>query len=225
VEKIWLTASGGPFRGKSKDQLAHVTREAALDHPNWKMGSKITIDSASLMNKGLEVIEARWLFSLRPEQIEVVTHPQSVVHSMVQFIDGSVKAQLGIPDMRIPIHFALAFPQRIVSDFPRISFCDYRTLTFEEPDREIFRNLDLAYVALKLGGNMPCVLNAANEAAVRAFLNNRISFLGMSSVIEHCIAKINPVAEPTYDDYVETHEETLRMAERFIDHFKSNHVI
>jgi 1-deoxy-D-xylulose-5-phosphate reductoisomerase len=220
VEKIWLTASGGPFRGKGRHHLQNVTREEALTHPNWKMGNKITIDSASLMNKALEVIEAKWLFSLRPEQIEVVIHPQSVIHSMVQFIDGSIKAQLGLPDMKLPIHFALAFPERIRSEFPRLSFRDYNELTFEEPDRMIFRNLNFAYEVLRQGGNMPCILNAANEAAVKAFLENRISFLGMSDVIESCLERIGFIDSPDYGDYMSTHEVTLRVAGEIIK--KSN---
>jgi 1-deoxy-D-xylulose-5-phosphate reductoisomerase len=217
VEKIWLTASGGPFRGKTLDQLTNITREAALNHPNWKMGSKITVDSASLMNKGLEVIEAKWLFSLHPDQIEVIIHPQSIVHSLVQFIDGSMKAQLGLPDMRLPILFALGFPERIQSDFPRFSFTGYPELTFEQPDREIFRNLDFAYEALYQGGNMPCILNAANEVAVRTFLEDRISFLGMSDVIEHCMGKISYIQSPAYEDYVNTNEEARHKAIEYIN--------
>jgi 1-deoxy-D-xylulose-5-phosphate reductoisomerase len=217
VEKIWLTASGGPFRGKTLDQLTNITREAALNHPNWKMGSKITVDSASLMNKGLEVIEAKWLFSLHPDQIEVIIHPQSIVHSLVQFIDGSMKAQLGLPDMRLPILFALGFPERIQSDFPRFSFTGYPELTFEQPDREIFRNLDFAYEALYQGGNMPCILNAANEVAVRTFLEDRISFLGMSDVIEHCMGKISYIQSPVYEDYVNTNEEARHKAIEYIN--------
>jgi 1-deoxy-D-xylulose-5-phosphate reductoisomerase len=216
VEKIWLTASGGPFRGKTRHQLMSVTREAALNHPNWKMGNKITIDSASLMNKGLEVIEAKWLFSLQPDQIEVIIHPQSIVHSLVQFIDGSMKAQLGLPDMKLPILFALGFPSRILSDFPRFSFSGCTELTFELPDRKIFRNLDFAYDALCQGGNMPCVLNAANEVAVQAFLEDRISFLEMSVIIEKCMGKIYHIPSPVYDDYVHTHEETRHKALEFI---------
>jgi 1-deoxy-D-xylulose-5-phosphate reductoisomerase len=216
VEKIWITASGGPFRGKTRDQLMNVTKEAALNHPNWKMGNKITIDSASFMNKGLEVIEAKWLFSLEPDQIDVIIHPQSIVHSLVQFIDGSMKAQLGLPDMKLPILFALGFPSRISTDFPRFSFLDYKELTFEYPDREIFRNLDFAYKALYQGGNMPCVLNAANEVAVGAFLEDRISFLGMSVVIEHCLDNMAHIPSPVYEDYVQTNEETKRKALEYI---------
>ena len=217
VEKIWLTASGGPFRGKNQDQLMNVTKEAALDHPNWKMGNKITIDSASMMNKGLEVIEAKWLFSLQPDQIEVIIHPQSIVHSLVQFIDGSIKAQLGLPDMKLPILFALGFPSRILSDFPRFSFINHTELTFEYPDREIFRNLNFAYEALYHGGNMPCVLNAANEVAVKAFLEDRLSFLDMSVVIEHCMKNISHIPSPVYEDYVHTNEETQQKALEYIN--------
>jgi 1-deoxy-D-xylulose-5-phosphate reductoisomerase len=217
VEKIWLTASGGPFRGKNQDQLMNVTKEAALNHPNWKMGNKITIDSASLMNKGMEVIEAKWLFSLRPDQIEVIIHPQSIIHSLVQFIDGSMKAQLGLPDMKLPILFALGFPSRILSDFPRFSFINHTELTFEYPDREIFRNLNFAYEALYHGGNMPCVLNAANEVAVKAFLEDRLSFLDMSLVIEHCMKNISHIPSPVYEDYVHTNEETQKKAFEYIN--------
>jgi 1-deoxy-D-xylulose-5-phosphate reductoisomerase len=216
VEKVWLTASGGPFRGKTRNQLKHVTKEAALNHPNWKMGNKITIDSASLMNKGLEVIEAKWLFDLQPHQIEVIIHPQSIVHSMVQFIDGSMKAQLGLPDMKLPILFALGFPSRILSDIPRFSFGDHTELTFEHPDREIFRTLDFAYKALNKGGNMPCILNAANEIAVRAFLEDHISFLDMSDIIENCMENIAHIASPVYEDYVHTNEETQHKALEYI---------
>jgi len=217
VEKVWLTASGGPFRGKTLHQLKNVTKEAALNHPNWKMGNKITIDSASLMNKGLEVIEAKWLFDLQPGQIEVIIHPQSIVHSMVQFIDGSMKAQLGLPDMKLPILFALGFPSRVLSYQPRFCFSDHTELTFEHPDREIFRTLDLAYEALNQGGNMPCVLNAANEVAVKAFLEDRISFLDMSVVIEHCMKTIFHIPSPLYQDYVYTHEETQQKAFEYIN--------
>jgi 1-deoxy-D-xylulose-5-phosphate reductoisomerase len=220
VEKVWLTASGGPFRGKPLHQLTNVTKEAALNHPNWKMGNKVTIDSASLMNKGLEVIEAKWLFSLQPDQIEVIIHPQSIVHSMVQFIDGSIKAQLGLPDMKLPILFAFGFPARIQSDFRRFCFTDFPELTFEYADREIFRNLDFAYKALYQGGNMPCVLNAANEVAVRAFLDDRISFLGMSAVIEHCLGKTGYINSPVYEDYVHTNEEAQHKALEYINRIR-----
>ena len=219
LEKIILTASGGPFLGKSKDHLLDVTKEEALKHPNWKMGDKITIDSASLMNKGLEVIEARWLFDITPDQIEVVIHPQSVIHSVVQFIDGSLKAQMGIPDMRLPILYALSFPERLVSDFPRFSFLEYPALTFEPPDIELFPNLGLAYEALDRGGNVPCVLNAANEVAVKAFLENRISFLGMSQLIEKCMQTFPFINSPSYDDFVQTDEESRKKA---IEYIKSN---
>jgi 1-deoxy-D-xylulose-5-phosphate reductoisomerase len=220
VEKIYLTASGGPFRGKQRAHLLHVTREAALKHPNWKMGNKITIDSASMMNKGLEVIEARWLFDLEPSQIDVIIHPQSIVHSMVQFKDGSIKAQMGIPDMKLPIIYTLAFPQRIKTELPRFSFSDCTQLTFEQPDKEVFRNLALAYEALDMGGNMPCVLNAANEAAVDAFLNDRIGFLVLPAVIEHCMQTVSHIKKPLYEDYVKTHTETLIKADEFIEQIK-----
>ena len=212
VEKIILTASGGPFRGKSKEFLSTVTKAQALKHPNWTMGAKITIDSATLMNKGLEVIEAKWLFDLRPDQIEVIVHPQSIVHSLVQFEDGSLKAQLGLPDMRLPIQFALGYPNRLRSDFPRFNFMDYPSLTFEQPDRETFRNLQLAFDALGRGGNASCIINAANEVAVAAFLQDQIGFLEISEIIELCLAKATFVQAPTYDDYVSTDEETRRLA-------------
>lgn len=216
IEKIILTASGGPFRGKDKGFLNKVTKAQALKHPNWEMGAKITIDSASLMNKGLEVIEAKWLFGLKPEQIEVVVHPQSIIHSLVQFEDGSVKAQLGLPDMRLPIQYALGYPERLKSDFPRFSFLDYPSLTFEKPDLETFRNLQLAYNALYKQGNMPCILNAANEVAVAEFLKERISFLRMSEIVEECMEKVPFIASPTYEDYVHTDKETRIKALEFI---------
>jgi 1-deoxy-D-xylulose-5-phosphate reductoisomerase len=216
VEKIYLTASGGPFRGKTKEYLTSVTRESALKHPNWKMGNKITIDSASLMNKGLEVIEASWLFNLKPDQIEVIVHPQSIIHSMVQFTDGSIKAQMGLPDMRLPILYALGFPGRIPSSFPRFNFMDYPELTFEKPDRELFPNLGLAYQALAAGGNMCCAMNAANEVAVHAFLQGRISFTSMPCIIEHCMHATTHVKRPAYEDYVLTHQESMCRAEEFI---------
>ena len=212
IEKIILTASGGPFRGKSREFLSTVTKAQALKHPNWTMGAKITIDSATLMNKGLEVIEAKWLFGLRPDQIDVVVHPQSIIHSLVQFEDGSLKAQMGLPDMRLPIQFALGYPNRLKSDFPRFNFMDYPSLTFEQPDRETFRNLQLAFDALDRGGNAPCIINAANEVAVEAFLQERISFLEISEIIEGCLAKIPFIQRPAYDDYVHTDEETRRLA-------------
>ncbi|TZF84955.1 1-deoxy-D-xylulose-5-phosphate reductoisomerase [Pedobacter sp. BS3] len=204
VEKIYLTASGGPFRGKDPGYLAHVTCADALKHPNWVMGSKITIDSASLMNKGLEVIEAKWLFNLDISQIDVIVHPQSVIHSIVQFTDGSMKAQMGVPDMKLPIQYALAYPDRVENNFKRFNFLDYPSLTFEKPDIATFRNLALAFDALKVGGNMPCVVNAANEIAVAEFLNNRIGFLEMSEMIEACMHKMMFIMEPSLEDYLET---------------------
>ncbi|WP_291786371.1 1-deoxy-D-xylulose-5-phosphate reductoisomerase [Cecembia sp.] len=204
IEKLILTASGGPFRGKSKNFLQNVTKEQALKHPNWDMGAKITIDSASLMNKGLEVIEAKWLFGVRQNQIEVVVHPQSIIHSLIQFEDGSIKAQLGLPDMRIPIQFALSYPDRFKSDFPRFEFVNYPNLTFEQPDIETFRNLKLAFEALEQGGNAPCVLNAANEIAVAAFLRDEVGFLEMSDLIEETMQKANFVSQPTLADYIES---------------------
>ena len=208
IEKIVLTASGGPFRGKKKSDLLSITKGQALKHPNWTMGAKITIDSASLMNKGLEVIEAKWLFGLSPRQVEVVVHPQSIIHSLVQFEDGSMKAQLGLPDMRLPIQFALAYPNRLKSDFPRFDFTNYPALTFEKPDTETFRNLALAFEALERAGNMPCVLNAANEVAVAEFLKDRIGFLEMSDIVEKCLEKMHYIKSPAYDDYVNTDKET-----------------
>ncbi|MFD2572479.1 1-deoxy-D-xylulose-5-phosphate reductoisomerase [Spirosoma soli] len=212
IEKIILTASGGPFRGKSRDFLATVTKAQALKHPNWTMGAKITIDSATLMNKGLEVIEAKWLFGLRSNQIDVVVHPQSIIHSLVQFEDGSLKAQMGLPDMRLPIQFALGYPNRLKSDFPRFNFIDYPLLTFEQPDLETFRNLQLAFDALGRGGNAPCIINAANEVAVDAFLHDRIGFLEISDIIESCLGKATFVQSPVYDDYVSTDAEARRLA-------------
>ena len=216
IEKIILTASGGPFRGKTREFLGGVTKAQALKHPNWTMGAKITIDSATLMNKGLEVIEARWLFDLEPDQIEVVVHPQSIIHSLVQFKDSSLKAQLGLPDMRLPIQYALAYPERIEASFPRFSFLDYPSLTFEQPDTTTFRNLAIAYDAARRAGNSACVVNAANEVAVAAFLNDQVSFLGISEVIEHCLELSPYIAQPSYDDYVHTDEEARRLATAFI---------
>lgn len=213
IEKIILTASGGPFRGRTRDELLHVTKAQALKHPNWDMGAKITIDSASLMNKGLEVIEAKWLFNLRPDQIEVVVHPQSIIHSMVQFEDGSIKAQMGLPDMKLPIQYALGYPRRLRSDFPRFDFMAYPELTFSRPDLRTFRNLQLAFDALHRGGNAPCALNAANEVAVDAFLKDRIGFLQMSDVVEQALGRFSFVASPTYDDYVNTDAEARKLAE------------
>ena len=204
IEKIILTASGGPFRGKKREELISVTKAQALKHPNWVMGAKITIDSASLMNKGLEVIEAKWLFNLNASQIDVVVHPQSIIHSLVQFEDGSIKAQMGFPDMKLPIQFALGFPNRLKSDFPRFDFINYPNLTFEQPDKETFRNLQLAFDAMAQGGNMPCILNAANEIAVAAFLEDKIGFLQMSDLIETCMAKVPFIKHPTLDDYIQT---------------------
>lgn len=212
IEKIILTASGGPFRGRSSDFLSSVTKEQALKHPNWSMGAKITIDSATLMNKGLEVIEAKWLFNLRPEQIEVVVHPQSIVHSMVQFADGSIKAQLGLPDMRLPIQHALSYPKRLTNSFPRFSFVDFPELTFEKPDTKTFRNLELAFHALEKGGNLPCILNAANEIAVAAFLKDKISFLGISDLIEETMNQVTFVADPDLDTYILSDRESRNIA-------------
>jgi 1-deoxy-D-xylulose-5-phosphate reductoisomerase len=204
IEKIILTASGGPFLGKKPNFLVNVKRDHALQHPNWSMGAKISIDSATLMNKGLEMIEAKWLFDLRPDQIKVVVHAQSIIHSMVQFQDGSIKAQMGLPDMKLPIQYAMAFPKRLENDFPRYHFDKPNTLTFDEPDVKTFRNLFLATEALRLGGNTPCVLNAANEIAVYAFLKNRIGFLDMTDLIERTLEKIEFIAHPSLDDYYET---------------------
>lgn len=217
IEKIILTASGGPFRGKDRGFLENVKKEQALKHPNWDMGAKITIDSASMMNKGLEVIEAKWLFDLKAEQIDVIVHPQSIVHSLVQFEDGSIKAQLGLPDMKLPIQYALGFPKRLKSDFPRFDFINYPNLTFEKPDLETFRNLGLAFEALSKGGNMPCILNAANEVAVDAFLKDKIGFLEMSDIIAYCMQTITFVEHPTLDDYIETDKVTRQTASNKIN--------
>lgn len=221
VEKIYLTASGGPFRGKDKDYLSQVTKEAALKHPNWNMGCKISIDSATLMNKGLEVIEAKWLFGLKTSQIDVIVHPQSIIHSLVQFEDGSIKAQLGLPDMRLPIQYALAYPQRLKSEFPRFDFMQYPSFTFEKPDRETFRCLNLAYFALEKGGNMPCILNAANEIAVNLFLQDKIRFVDIPELIENCMAKSVYVASPSLDDYLSTDKETRQLAARHMHSAKT----
>lgn len=204
IEKIYLTASGGPFRGWSTKQLEQVTLAQALKHPNWSMGAKITIDSASLMNKGLEVIEAKWLFHLRPDQIDVIVHPQSIVHSLVQFEDGSMKAQMGLPDMKLPIQFALTFPARFKTDFPRFNFMDYPQLTFEQPDRSVFKNLDLAYKAMELEGTAACILNAANEVAVDAFLHEKIQFLDIARINEATMLGVAMIQQPGYSDYVES---------------------
>ena len=216
IEKVILTASGGPFRTCTLEQLKSVTKTQALKHPNWEMGAKITIDSASMMNKGFEVIEAKWLFGVQPSQIEVVVHPQSVIHSMVQFEDGAVKAQLGMPDMRLPIQYAFSYPDRICSSFDRLDFTQCTNLTFEQPDTKRFRNLALAYEAMYRGGNMPCIVNAANEVVVAAFLRDGISFLGMSDVIEKTMERAAFVAAPTYDDYVATDAEARRIAAELI---------
>jgi 1-deoxy-D-xylulose-5-phosphate reductoisomerase len=216
IEKLILTASGGPFRGKDTSFLSSVTTEQALKHPNWVMGAKITIDSASLMNKGLEVIEAKWLFDVAPEQIEVVVHPQSIVHSLVQFTDGSIKAQLGLPDMKLPIQYALGYPERIANTFKRFNFADYPTLSFEQADTKTFRNLGLAYAAIARGGNVPCILNAANEVVVAAFSAKRIGFLQMSDVIATCLDKIAYIQSPTLNDYLQTDTESRQLAERLV---------
>ena len=216
IEKLIITASGGPFRGRNLDFLANVTCEDALKHPNWVMGAKITIDSASLMNKGLEVIEAKWLFDVEADQIEVIVHPQSIIHSMVQFKDGSIKAQMGLPDMKLPIQYALTYPNRIQNNFKRFSFTDYPNLSFEKPDLDTFRNLKLAYDALKQGGNMPCIINAANEVAVAGFLNKSVGFLAMSNIIEECMQHINFIAHPTLADYLNTDKETRIFAQNLI---------
>ena len=212
IEKIILTASGGPFRHFTLEQLATVTKDQALRHPNWDMGAKITIDSASMMNKGFEVIEAKWLFGVTPDQIQVVVHPQSVVHSAVQFQDGAVKAQLGVPDMRVPIQYAFSYPYRLKSSFERLDFFKTAQLTFEEPDPKRFRNLQLAYDALYKGGNMPCIVNAANEIVNRAFLEDRIGFLRMSEIIEATMQKATFLQTPTYEDYLQTDAEARRLA-------------
>ena len=216
IEKIYLTASGGPFRGMKTNDLTNIKKDQALKHPNWNMGAKITIDSASLMNKGLEVIEAKWLFNLDPSQIEVVVHPQSIIHSAIQFNDGSIKAQLGLPDMKLPIQYALGFPKRLENNFKRFSFMDYPNLTFEKPDIGTFKNLGLAYQAIEKGGNMPCVLNAANEIAVDAFLNNKLGFLNMSDLIANCLEKITFVSNPSLEDYIETNRSTRILANELL---------
>jgi len=212
LEKIYLTASGGPFRGWTTQQLEKVIPAQALKHPNWTMGAKITIDSASLMNKGLEVIEAKWLFNLKPEQIDVIVHPQSIVHSLVQFTDGSMKAQMGLPDMKLPIQFALTYPERFLTNFPRFNFLDYPNLTFEQVDRSTFRNLDLAYEAMHLGGTKACALNAANEIAVAAFLNEQIGFLDLARINASTMETTAFVAKPTYEDYVAVDQEARKIA-------------
>ena len=212
IEKIILTASGGPFRGRTLESLAGVTKADALKHPNWDMGAKITIDSASLMNKGLEVIEAKWLFDISPDQIDVVVHPQSIVHSCVQFDDGSIKAQLGLPDMKLPIQYALTYPRRLKNDFPRFSFMDYPSLTFEQPDTKTFRNLALAFDALRAGGNAPAILNAANEVAVARFLKDDIEFLDLPRVVEHTLEHVTNQTNPTLDDLIAADADARRVA-------------
>jgi 1-deoxy-D-xylulose-5-phosphate reductoisomerase len=217
IEKVILTASGGPFRGRKRADLEQVTRAQALKHPNWSMGAKITIDSASLMNKGLEVIEAAWLFDVKASQIDVVVHPQSIVHSLVQFEDGSIKAQLGLPDMKLPIQFALGYPNRMQADFPRFDFRNFASLTFEQPDMETFRNLGLAFKALDQGGNMPCILNAANEIAVAAFLKDEIGFLEMSDLLADCMVKGTFLPNPSLEDYITTDKLTREMAQMWVN--------
>ena len=216
IEKIYLTASGGPFRGKKKADLVNITKQQALKHPNWSMGAKITIDSATLMNKGLEVIEAKWLFNVKASQIEVVVHPQSIIHSMVQFMDGSIKAQLGLPDMKLPIHYAFSYPERIKTPFERFDFAKYPSFTFEKADTETFANLALAYQALEEGGMMPCVLNAANEIAVEAFLNEKISFLQISELVANCLSKTTNKQNPSLEDYYNCNTESRKLAASLI---------
>jgi 1-deoxy-D-xylulose-5-phosphate reductoisomerase len=216
IEKIYLTASGGPFRGYTHEMLKNVQAKQALKHPTWNMGAKVTIDSASLMNKGLEVIEAKWLFNLEPEQIDVIVHPQSIIHSIVQFEDGSMKAQMGLPDMKLPIQYAFAFPYRIKSTLPRFSFMDYPNLNFERADSKIFRNLAIAYEALMKGGNIPCIMNAANEIAVDAFLNGQLGFLEMSEMIEKTITKVGYVPHPDFDSLIQTDNEARHIAKEMI---------
>ena len=215
IEKVILTASGGPFRGRTLDSLSGVTKADALKHPNWDMGAKITIDSASLMNKGLEVIEAKWLFDVTPDQIDVVVHPQSIVHSCVQFDDGSIKAQLGLPDMKLPIQYALTYPRRLNNDFPRFNFMDHPSLTFEQPDVKTFRNLGLAFDALRAGGNAPAILNAANEIAVARFLRDEIEFLDLPRVVEHALGKVSHQTKPSLDDLIASDQEARRVAEEW----------
>jgi 1-deoxy-D-xylulose-5-phosphate reductoisomerase len=216
IDKIILTASGGPFRGKKRSDLAEVTKAQALKHPNWSMGAKITIDSATLMNKGLEVIEAKWLFGVKGRQIEAVVHPQSIIHSMVEFNDGSIKAQMGLPDMKLPINYAFFFPERVDTNFKRMSFKEINTLTFEEPDKETFRNLALAYEAMDKGGNMACILNAANEIAVDAFLKDKIKFLQIAELNEKCMQQVKFIQKPSLQDYIDTDAETRKVAESLV---------
>jgi len=217
IEKIYLTCSGGPFRGKSETELRNVTVEHALAHPNWDMGAKITIDSATLINKGFEMIEAHWLFGLPTSKIEVIVHPQSIIHSVVQFEDGSMKAQMGLPDMKLPIQYAMGFPNRLKNDFPRFNFLDYPTLDFEPPNTKIFRNLALSFEAMNLGGNVPCILNAANEVVVEAFLNGKIDFLKMSDVIEKTMQKVSFIKNPLLDELIQTNAETRTVTALLIE--------
>lgn len=217
IEKIYLTCSGGPFRGKTKDELQNVTVDNALTHPNWEMGAKITIDSATLMNKGFEMIEAHWLFGLPSSKIDVIVHPESIIHSIVQFEDGSMKAQMGLPDMKLPIQYAIGFPERIKNNFPRFNFLDYQTLNFEPPNTKIFRNLALSFEALESGGNTPCVLNAANEVVVEAFLNKKMRFLQISDTIEKVMHKVNFIKKPSLEDLIQTNAETRRVTKLLIE--------
>lgn len=223
IEKVILTASGGPFLGKKTNYLLNVKASHALQHPNWTMGAKITIDSATLMNKGLEMIEAKWLFGLKNEQIEVVVHPQSIIHSLVQFTDSSIKAQLGLPDMKLPIQYALGFPRRLQNDFKRFDFRDYSKFTFEQPDLKTFRNLALAMEAMEKGGNVPCVMNAANEVVVQSFLNNRVSFIEMSDIIENVMGKVAFVGNATLDDYRQSDKEARAVASELVKHSQLSH--
>ncbi len=216
IEKIYLTASGGPFRGWTTEKLKDVKKEQALKHPNWEMGAKITIDSATLMNKGLEVIEAKWLFALKPEQIDVIVHPQSIVHSIVQFEDGSMKAQMGLPDMKLPIQYAMTYPERFKTDFPRFNFLDYPSLTFEQPDRETFKNLNLAFRAMEEEGTSACALNAANEITVQAFLDDKIGFLEIAEINEKTMSSVENIQKPTYEDYVKVDQEARQKAEELV---------
>lgn len=216
IEKVILTASGGPFRGKSASELAHITKAQALKHPNWEMGAKITIDSATLMNKGLEVIEAKWLFDLSDNQIDVIVHPQSIIHSLVQFVDSSIKAQLGLPDMKLPIQYALGFPKRLANNFKRFDFMDYPNFTFEKPDIETFKNLGLAFAAMGKKGNAPCVLNAANEISVAAFLKNQIGFLEIAELNSFCMDKVEHIQQPTLEDLVQSDKITRELAQTYI---------
>ncbi len=216
VEKIFLTASGGPFRGMTEQQLKEVTVDQALKHPNWSMGAKITIDSATMMNKGLEMIEAKWLFDLKTEQIDVIVHPQSIIHSIVQFTDGSMKAQMGLPDMKLPIQYALTYPDRLSNTFPRFNFMNYPELTFEKPDKKVFKALMLAEEAMKRDGNMPCIMNAANEIAVAAFLNKQLSFHEIPAIIEQCMSKVCYDKEPRLEDLIETDAETRKVAKSLL---------